>query len=85
MMAKTGRRDVVPSKGSKSGWDVTQPDLKQPVSHHKTQAAAEKAAKRDLAGKGGGEVAIHRPDGTIRDKDTVKPAKDPFPPRDKRH
>jgi Uncharacterized protein conserved in bacteria (DUF2188) len=84
-MAESGRRDVVPSKGDKSGCDVTQPRSKRPVSHHRTQANAEKAAKRDLAGKGGGEVAIHRPDGSIRDKDTVKPAKDPFPPRDKRH
>jgi hypothetical protein len=84
-MAKSGRRDVVPSKGDKSGWDVIQPQSKQPVSHHKTQAEAEKAAKQDLAREGGGEVAIHRPDGSIRDKDTVKPARDPFPPRDKKH
>jgi hypothetical protein len=83
-MAKSGRRDVVPSKGDRTGWDVTQPGAKEPVSHHKTQAAAEQAAKRDLAGKGG-ELAIHRPDGTIRDRDTVAPAKDPNPPKDMKH
>jgi hypothetical protein len=44
-MAKSCRRDVVPSKGDKSGWDVTQPSSKQRISHHKTQANPEKAAK----------------------------------------
>ena len=37
------------------------------------------------ANQGGGEVRIHRPTGPIRDSDTVKPARDPNPPRDKRH
>lgn len=73
---------MVPTKGDKKGWDVTQPGSKTPVSHHRTQGAAEQAAKRDLAGKGGGEVAIHRPDGTIRDKDTMAPGNDPNPPKD---
>jgi hypothetical protein len=81
-MARPGRRDVVPSKGRK-GWDVAA-NAKQ-VSHHRTQTNAERAAKRDLAHKGGGEVVIHGRDGRIRDKDTVKPAKDPYPPKDKKH
>jgi hypothetical protein len=57
------------------------------AAHLAPQDAGEprEGGEADLAGKGGGEVAIHRPDGTIRDKGTVKPAKDPFPPRDKRH
>ncbi len=80
-----GRRDVVPSKGDRKGWDVMKPGSKEPVSHHQTQAAAEKAAKQDLGRKGGGEVVIHRPDGSIRDKDTVPPGRDPNPPKDKRH
>jgi hypothetical protein len=50
-----------------------------------TQAAAEKAAKEMCANSGGGEVKIHSPKGPIRDSDTVPPAKDPCPPRDKRH
>jgi hypothetical protein len=54
------------------------------VSHHRTQAGAEKAAKQDIGPKGG-EVVIHRPDGVIRDKDTVPPANDPNPPKDTRH
>jgi len=82
-MAKPERRDVVPNKDK--GWDVTKPGVERPVSHHDTQADAETAAKRDLGQHGGGEAVIHRPDGTIRDKDTVPPVKDPFPPRDSKH
>lgn len=78
-----GRRDVVKSDDRK-GWDVTKPSGRK-VSHHQTQANAERAAKRDLSKSGGGEVVIHRPDGRIRDKDTVPPGKDPNPPKDKRH
>ena len=50
-----------------------------------TQAAAEAAAKNRLASRsGGGEVITHRPDGRIRDSDTIN-RRDPNPPRDTRH
>lgn len=48
-----------------------------------TQREAEKAAKEFSANSGGGEVRIHGLDGKIRDSDTVKPAIDPNPPKDK--
>ncbi len=50
-----------------------------------TQGGAEKIAKQLASRSGGGEVVIHGRDGRIRDKDTVPPAHDPFPPRDMRH
>lgn len=75
------RRDVVPTGSGE--WAVTQPG-KGVISSHSTQEAAEQAAKDELRGIGG-QVYIHRPDGIIRDADTVPPARDPFPPRDKRH
>jgi len=50
-----------------------------------TQKEAEKAAKRFSGNSGGGEVVIHRPNGTIRDSDTVPPGNDPCPPRDLKH
>jgi len=50
-----------------------------------TQNEAEKQAKELLAKWAGGEVVIHRVDGKIRDKDTVKPAIDPNPPIDTIH
>ena len=50
-----------------------------------TQKEAEKMAKDMCGNSGGGEVRIHRPDGPIRDSDTVKPGNDPCPPRDKKY
>mgnify|MGYP003833316321 FL=1 len=50
-----------------------------------TQKLAEQLAKGFAANAGGGEVRIHKPNGKIRDSDTVAPANDPYPPRDKKH
>lgn len=50
-----------------------------------TQEKAEKLAKKMSHNTGGGEVKIHGWKGPIRDSDTVKPAKDPNPPKDKKH
>lgn len=76
-------RHVVPNPGG--GWDVKAPGADRASSHHDTQAQAEQAAKDIVRNHGGGEVRIHRPNGQIRDSDTVAPANDPNPPRDKRH
>lgn len=72
-------------RGPEGGWDVRKPGSNRASSRHDTQAAAERRAKEIVANAGGGEVIVHRPDGRIRDKDTVAPARDPFPPRDKKH
>ena len=61
------------------------PGAKRASSVHRTQAAAEAAAKRIVSHRGGGEVVVHRPNGRIRDADTVGGGSDPFPPRDTRH
>ncbi len=46
-----------------------------------TQGAAQAAATEHLnRTPGGGEVIIHRPDGQIRDTNTIN-RPDPFPPR----
>jgi butyrate kinase len=73
------RRHVVPRA---DGWAVKAPGAKRASSVHKTQGSAEKAAKQIVSHQGGGEVVIHRPNGQIRDSDTVAPGHDPFPPRD---
>lgn len=75
-------RHVVPDG---KGWSVKKPGRDAPESRHRTQDAAEREAKRQVRDEGGGEVRIHRPDGTIRDSDTVAPGRDPHPPRDTRH
>lgn len=50
-----------------------------------TQKEAERLAKELARNSGGGEVRIHGLDGKIRDSDTVSPANDPCPPKDKKN
>ena len=76
------QRHVVPDA---DGWAVRKPGARRASSHHETQRDAERRAKDIVAQAGGGEVVVHRRDGRIRDKDTVTPGSDPFPPRDARH
>lgn len=51
----------------------------------KTQKQAEIRAKQIVFNLGGGEVRIQGKDGRWRDSDTVTPANDPNPPRDRKH
>lgn len=51
------------------------------TSLHKTQKQAFDAARRNLQNEGGGELKIKDENGKIRQKDTIAPAKDPFPPK----
>ncbi len=74
---------VVPD--SEKGWVVKKEGGKKVSGSATTQRDAEKMAKDYSSNSGGGEVVIHRRDGKIRDKDTMSPAKDPFPPRDRKH
>lgn len=77
-MAKPGHRwHVVPADGE---WAVKRDDAERASSKHQTQKEAIDAAKEIARNQGGGEVAIHRKDGPIRDVDTVGGANDPHPP-----
>ena len=73
------------TKNSNGGWKAQKAGAERASGIYKTQAEAEAAAKGFAASSGGGEVRIHRPDGTIRDSDTVSPGNDPYPPKDKKH
>ena len=75
------RRHVVPSG---NGWVVREPGVTTPTSRHRTQGAGEREARRQVRQEGGGEVVTHRPNGQIRDSDSVPPGSDPFPPRDRK-
>ncbi len=66
-------------------WQYKKPGAERASGVESTQAEAERQAKLTSSNSGGGEVIIHRPNGQIRDKDTVAPANDPFPPRDTQH
>lgn len=68
-----------------SDWAVKKGGVSTPESVHQKQSNAERAAKQTVHQAGGGEVRIQGRDGKWRDSDTVKPARDPLPPRDKKH
>lgn len=63
-------------------WAVKSSGTPNPLSTHRTQGDAIQAAK-PLAQMLRTELVIHKPDGTIRDKDSF--GNDPFPPRDTKH
>ena len=78
-MGRKNDRHVTPSPGG--GWTVRAPHSGRASVHAATQADAIKVARRIVQHQGGGELVIHSRSGEIRDKDTIPPAKDPFPPR----
>lgn len=78
-MAQPNRRFVSPNP--EGGWDVKKPGASRASSHHDTQAEAQAAGHRSLDNEGGGELITQGRDGQIRDKSTVPPGHDPYPPR----
>lgn len=81
-MAKTGRTVFQKDDGQ---WANKRNDAERASGLHKTQKAAEAQAKAMLKKEGGGELTTKGEDGKIRSKDTIPPAKDPNPPKDKEH
>lgn len=80
----TGQRRHV-TKRPDGQWQDKAEGAKRAGSVTRTQAEAEAASKAVLNNRpGGGETIIHRPNGQIRDSDTIN-RRDPNPPRDKRH
>lgn len=71
-------RHVVPD--GDGGWRVVKPNVDRASSKHETQADAQDRAREIIQNVGGGELATHNRKGQIRDKDTIAPAKDPYPP-----
>lgn len=66
-------------------WVVRKPGADRASSRHDTQREADRRAADILRNLGGGERVTHGRDGKIRSKDTIPPANDPLPPRDKEH
>ena len=67
------------------GWDILKPGAKRASGHEDTQRDADRRAGEILRNAGGGERITKGRDGKIRSKDTIPPARDPNPPRDKEH
>lgn len=67
------------------GWNAKPAHALRASFHSENQSDAEVEAKRLAGNSGGGEVRIQSRDGKFRDSDTVPPAHDPFPPKDKKY
>ena len=71
-------RHVVPRDDR---WAVVKPGADRVSDLTDTQQQGIDRAREILRNDGGGELVIHRPDGTIRDSDTIPPGNDPYPPK----
>lgn len=78
-------RDRTVSQRPDGQWANKRNDAERASSLHRTQGAAEKAARGMLKNQGGGELTTRGKNGKIRSKDTISPGRDPNPPRDREH
>ena len=74
-------KDRTVSQRDDGTWENKRNDAERPSSTHKTQEEAISSARDMLGNSGGGELAIKGRNGRIRDKDTVRPGNDPYPPK----
>lgn len=79
------KNDRTVSQRPNGEWANKRDGADRASSLHNTQKQAEDAARRQIRQEGGGELKTKGENGRIRSKDTIKPAKDPFPPRDTEH
>ena len=80
------QRDYHVTRRPDGQWQYKLPHAQRATGVTRTQAEAETGAKQSArSGVSGGEITIHRPNGQIRDRDTITPANDPNPPKDMRH
>ncbi len=70
------------SPNAAGGWRVDAPGSKRASAVTRTKREAEVRAKDIVRREGGGEVRFRDRQGRYSDSDTVKPGRDPFPPRD---
>ncbi len=66
-------------------WVNKKTDSDRASSVHPKQSEAEQSARDMLRASGGGELITKGLDGKIRSKDTIPPARDPYPPKDQEH
>ncbi|MFP4052533.1 MAG: DUF2188 domain-containing protein [Phycisphaerae bacterium] len=62
-------------------WANQRQGATRPSDVHRTQAEAIQEARDMITRNGGGELTIMGADGQIRDKRTVGPKHDPYPPK----
>ena len=67
------------------GWKAQREGASRASARGATQSEVDRRAREILRGSGGGEILTHGRDGKIRSADTIRPARDPDPPRDTEH
>ena len=77
--------DRIVFKRDDGKWVNKRTDADRASSVHETQGGAEQTARDMLKNSGGGELITKGENGRIRSKDTIAPARDPNPPRDREH
>lgn len=80
-----GKETRIVQRNPDGGWDVRKPGAQRASANERTQRDADKRAAEILGNVGGGERITKGVDGKIRSKDTIAPARDPNPPKDKEH
>lgn len=75
------KNDRTVSQRPDGQWANKKDGASRATSLHKTQRQAIDAAREGLKGSGGGELKVKGEDGKIRSKDTIAPARDPYPPK----
>jgi hypothetical protein len=69
------------TQGSDGVWRGTREGAGRASTTGATQQEVEQRSRDILRQSGGGELITHRPNGQIRESDTVPPKRDEFPPR----
>jgi hypothetical protein len=75
------KSDRTVSQRDDGKWANQKDGGRRATSLHGTQKQAADAARQNLKNQGGGELKIKNEEGKIRQKDTIPPAKDPYPPK----
>ena len=78
-MSKPQDRVISPRPDGR--WANKRNDADRASSVCDTQQQAIQDARRNLSNQGGGELSVQNRHGQIRQKDTIAPGNDPFPPR----
>lgn len=73
------------TRNPNEGWNAKKEGASRASGVFSTQHQAEQEAKRLSRETGGGEVRVQDRQGRFRDSDTMPPAHDPNPPKDKKH
>lgn len=75
------KNDRTVSQRDDGKWANQKDGTQRATSLHRTQKQAADAARQNLKNQGGGELKIKNEEGKIRQKDTIAPARDPYPPK----